>query len=163
MWTNEIIESMRDLAGHGYPASQIAAALAKKFQISATKNSVIGKCRREQIFLGRIKPVAIRSQTVIVAPRSVSHSSLKTVATEVSVAKIDAPSLKPPPTSFACIEDKWRSYGRINLVDLCEWHCRFVLGDPRRVAYDPIYCGEHRIAGKSYCEEHAKRTSGRPA
>jgi len=42
--------------------------------------------------------------------------------------------------------------GKVALVDLERHHCRFIPGDPR--AGGPIYCGDRREIGSSFCAVH---------
>jgi len=42
--------------------------------------------------------------------------------------------------------------GKVALVDLQRHHCRYIPGDPR--AGGPIYCGDRREPGSSFCPAH---------
>lgn len=50
-WTPDRIEFLRQLASEGKSASVIAKFMAERFNIDFTRNSIVGKCKREEIKL----------------------------------------------------------------------------------------------------------------
>lgn len=151
-WTDERIETLRELWAAGLSCSQIAYRLG-----GVSRNAVIGKVHR----LGLSGRTTLqRKVRVGQTPRQRRHTqkmkaffrgdSVLSPLRQAMIANEPLPT--PAPDDIA----------RISFLDLDETHCKWIPGDPRAIkSSEPQFCGLDRveIAGSRlpYCLMHAKR------
>lgn len=140
-WTDIEIDKIRDLAGKGFSAAQVAADLPGR-----SRNAVIGKSDR----IG----VHFNSQP--------ARSYVPRGQHPAKVAKVQPKVVKAQPQSFEpkiSVSERQRTdtimllfktEGKKLLLDCNSKECKFPLGgEPRR----PLACGDPIFAG-SYCGPH---------
>jgi GcrA cell cycle regulator len=148
LWTDEAVDNLKRLAGEGWSASVIAAALGAE-----SRNAVIGKANRIGIKLtGGGRAAATDRPRATARPR--------------------------PPVPFPALADggatgflalgpeverkrRWNFAGaevgemrRVSLETISEFTCRWPLGDPRSDEF--AYCGLIPAEGHSYCAGHCR-------
>lgn len=137
-WTPEAIDLLHKLFKEGKSASQTATALVERFGGTATRNSVIGKWNR----LG------------------LSNTRVRKKATEDPSANVKKPKEPPKavdPRPTPIIKSKPKAVvipltGRVALMDLGNFDCRFPIGDPVKEGFG--FCGVRAKSGSAYCSEH---------
>jgi GcrA cell cycle regulator len=158
-WTEQQIQMLKDMWGHGFSASDIAGRLGG----GLTRNAVIGKAHRLKLSAG------------LAATRGTSSGGLRTPSQVSGMADIKSsrkrvmlrplPVLPTPSTtnvtkpiqreSFRSPMDstKPRSEG-IAVTKAGDRHCRWPVGDPR--SPDFRFCGCNVHEGLPYCTDHAR-------
>ena len=149
-WTEERVEQLKKLWTEGLSASQIANRLG-----DVTRNAVIGKVHR----LG-LEPRAKPQRKNIVMGQldgnviSVSYSG-NLAFKEIPIDDIDYDKnheiLQPNIHSLDESSDQFS----VTILNLTENHCKWPQGDPG--TEDFHFCGHQPIAGRPYCEQHAKK------
>jgi GcrA cell cycle regulator len=132
----------------GLTCSQIAA------EIGVTRNAVIGKLHRLGLTTGGRpgRPPSALAQRMRTAAPVQPRERRQTRLTRIFRAIADAgPTLVPFPTE---IEVPVESAHRCSLFDLTSDRCRWPLSDPGKDDFG--FCGNHTIAGISYCAGHAR-------
>lgn len=154
-WTEQKIQMLKDMWGHGYSASEIAKRLG-----GLTRNAVIGKAHRLKLS-SRPSPIKHNEEGMI----SASDPSLANVlpsmkSTRKRVMLRPLPVVPVPSTvkasvreSFPVIEKTKRTEG-IAVTKAGERHCRWPVGDPR--SPDFRFCGCSAYEGLPYCIDHAR-------
>ncbi len=174
-WTDAAIATMADMAARGASFAQVAEHLGG----GLTRSAIGGKARRLGIVFAR-KPGG-KSPTISdkpltpaeagqLAPRGKTEVKNRpqraaplATADEVAAPAPPAPT-KPDPFASKFEGDKALKpvrnlpTGPVTLVDLCEHHCRWPLGDPSSPSFR--YCGSLRIPGSRYCVEHKTQARG---
>lgn len=139
-WTDEMVESLRQMWVEGLTATEIA----KKLGVS--KNSIVGKVHR-LCLTARPSPIKKKDE------------EMKEPEAEVSPQPVEQPTVvaKAAPKTKSVAEPKEVSPkdvdGKTRLVDLDSHTCRWPIGDPRDE--DFCFCGKKVRAGQTYCDEHS--------
>ena len=136
LWTDEAVETLRQLAREGLSASGIAAALGAE-----SRNAVIGKANRIGVKLGG-GPASASG-----APRTARPRSEK-----------PAPA---PPDDEPVSRSAWPFAGagvgqmrRVSFQEIGRAACRWPFGDPG--SGDFAYCGLEPADGRPYCAGHCR-------
>ncbi len=155
-WTEQKIQMLKDMWGHGYSASEIAKHLG-----GLSRNAVIGKAHRLKL---SSRPSPIKREDEIAGGLATQGGS--TVPTMKSTRKrvmlrplpvVPTPSTVKAPAS----KDSYRSFDStikrtegIAVTKAGERHCRWPVGDPR--SPDFRFCGCNAYEGMPYCIDHAR-------
>lgn len=158
-WTEQQIQMLKEMWGHGFSASDIAGRLGG----GLTRNAVIGKAHRLKLSAGiassrREGGAALRSPASASGISEIKSSRkrvmlrplpvLPTPSSVPSVAKpIQRESFRSP------IDGAKRSEG-IAVTKAGDRHCRWPVGDPR--SPDFRFCGCNVHEGLPYCIDHAR-------
>ena len=149
-WTEERVEQLKKLWTEGLSASQIAKRLG-----DVTRNAVIGKVHR----LGlepRAKPQRKNIATgqldgnVISVSYSGNLAYKETPIDDIGYDK-NHEIIQPNIHSLDESSDQFS----VTILNLTENHCKWPQGDPG--TEDFHFCGHQPLAGKPYCEQHAKK------
>jgi GcrA cell cycle regulator len=147
LWTAEAVEDLKRLAFEGRSASAIATALG-----AASRNAVIGKANRIGIKLngdgraaapGKTRARAHRAQWAVFSPEPGNHDSDAALASETESK-----------AAWIFSEAEVGEMQRVRFEEICEFACRWPLGDPR--AGEFAYCGLTPAKGQSYCAGHCR-------
>ncbi len=166
-WTDAKIATLRILWARGESATFIAETFG-----DMTRNAVIGKVHRLGLPYRKTQMRARCSQVAWARKDERERAAKwKSARREATVDIKPNPAKKPVPVA----EVVWRSSetpagalkamasimretetpsGRIGLLDLKEWHCRWPIGDV--FDEDFHFCGERKMSGVSFCKEHAR-------
>lgn len=161
-WTEQQIQMLKDMWGHGFSASDIAGRLGG----GMTRNAVIGKAHR------------LKLSASIAAARGDGSTGLRAPSTSTGMAGIKSskkrvmlrplpvlptPSSTPQTTQInkpfqreafrSPSETVKRSEG-IAVTKAGDRHCRWPVGDPR--SPDFRFCGCNVHEGLPYCTDHAR-------
>ena len=150
-WTEQKIQMLKDMWGHGYSASEIAKRLG-----GLTRNAVIGKAHRLKLSsrpspIKREDEVGGRLSTDSVTP--IMKSSRKRVMLRPLPPVAMPSTVRPVKDSMQAIDQLKRSEG-IAVTKAGERHCRWPIGDPR--SPDFRFCGCTAYEGLPYCIDHAR-------
>lgn len=157
-WTEQQIQMLKDMWGHGFSASDIAGRLGG----GLTRNAVIGKAHRLKLSVG------------IAAARGTGVSSLRSTAPSSTIADIKSSRKRvmlrplpvvPTPSSIPVAKPIQRESFRTNfdnakrsegipVTKAGDRHCRWPVGDPR--SPDFRFCGCNVHEGLPYCTDHAR-------
>lgn len=153
-WTDERVESLKQLWSDGLSASQIANRLG-----GITRNAVIGKVHRLGLS-GRGSPSrASRPRTrklrqpgpetgKVTQFPTAGATALKPQA-QAEAAPKPRPAPKPVPLSEVA-----PSGARCDILALNERTCRWPIGEPGTEEF--CFCGDMPKTGVPYCEHHAR-------
>jgi len=154
-WTEQKIQMLKDMWGHGYSASEIAKRLG-----GLTRNAVIGKAHRLKL---SSRPSPIRREDEAGNPINAAETVMpliKSVSKKRAMLRplppVAMPSTVKPSTgkdAFRSIDDLKRTEG-IAVTKAGERHCRWPIGDPR--SPDFRFCGCSAYEGLPYCIDHAR-------
>lgn len=157
-WTDERVERLKKLWADGVSCGVIAVRLGN----GVTRNAVIGKVARL-----KLPPRTTRMRAPIGRPPRARKASLYPGSGQAHVTprsaltnlpKVGTPRLVAEPVPLVSTD-----VARVALADLEPHHCRFIPGDPRTTPPGaPVYCGERKVEGLSYCAEHAARCTAPP-
>lgn len=157
-WTEQQIQMLKDMWGHGYSASDIAGRLGG----SLTRNAVIGKAHRLKLSAGMATTrggngSALRSSASTSGMVDIKSSRkrvmlrplpvLPTPSTTTITKPIQREAFRSP------IDNIKRSEG-IPVTKAGDRHCRWPVGDPR--SPDFRFCGCNVHEGLPYCTDHAR-------
>lgn len=135
-WTDEMVESLRQMWGEGLTANEIA----KKLGVS--KNSIVGKVHRLCL---KARPSPIKKKD------AEENEPVVDSAVSVEVEDNNASVLSEP------VKTKKRSSEKVvtgmKLMQLDSHTCRWPLGDPRDEDFS--FCGKKVRMGQTYCDEHS--------
>ena len=139
-WTDEMVESLRQMWVEGLTATEIA----KKLGVS--KNSIVGKVHR-LCLTARPSPIKkkdeeINEQEAKNTPQPVEQPTVVVKATPKAKSVAEPKEVSPKDVD-----------GKTRLVDLDSHTCRWPIGDPRDE--DFCFCGKKVRAGQTYCDEHS--------
>ena len=156
-WSEQQIQMLKDMWGHGFSASDIAGRLGG----GLTRNAVIGKAHRLKLSAGIASARGEGSTARTAAPSSTMadiKSSRKRVMLRplpVLPAPSSVPTAKPIQREAfrAPIDGAKRSEG-IAVTKAGDRHCRWPVGDPR--SPDFRFCGCNVHEGLPYCTDHAR-------
>ncbi len=156
-WTEQQIEALKKMWGHGYSASDIAKALGE----GMTRNAVIGKAHRLKLSAGPGTTVTRQEKTVSVGGSVIP--TMTKVAKKRAMLRPLPPvqqpdilvktSLPPREPTIRPIETLKKAEG-IAVTKAGEHHCRWPIGDPR--SPDFRFCGCKTVEGLPYCADHAR-------
>lgn len=146
-WTDQKIQMLREMWGHGYSASDIAKRLG-----GLTRNAVIGKAHRMKLS-GRPSPIHREDEG------RAGTTALARVArpAKKSVLRV-MPALPQPPVQAGYVPVVKRTTESLKSavppLKTTDRQCRWPHGDPR--SRDFKFCGCAAIEGLPYCPEHAR-------
>ena len=153
-WTEQKIQMLKDMWGHGYSASEIAKHLG-----GLTRNAVIGKAHRLKLS-SRPSPIKREDEGGAGLPNAASNAMpvMKTSRKRVMLRPLPVvpiPSIVKTPNkdSFRSLEGIKRTEG-IAVTKAGDRHCRWPVGDPR--SPDFRFCGCNAHEGMPYCIDHAR-------
>ena len=144
IWTDEMIEGLRQMWKKGLTANEIAKALG------VSKNSIVGKVHRLNL-TARPSPIKRKSEDenqdeqVSVQAENFSKKFVITPI-EINNTSMVAPSSE--------------QNGCLPLTELDNHTCRWPIGDPRDEGF--CFCGKKVKSGQTYCEEHAAMAYVKP-
>ena len=156
-WTEQQIQMLKEMWGHGFSASDIAGRLGS----GLTRNAVIGKAHRLKLSAG----MASRGETGV-GLRTPSPSSgmadIKSSRKRVMLRPL--PVLPTPSTTtitkpiqreaYRSPADNIKRSEGIAVTKAGDRHCRWPVGDPR--SPDFRFCGCTVHEGLPYCTDHAR-------
>ncbi len=152
-WTEQKIQMLKEMWGHGYSASEIAKRLG-----GLTRNAVIGKAHRLKL---SSRPSPIKRDEDgrmgnmppdVISP--IVRTSTKKRAMLRQLPPVALPStIKPTKEGIPAFENLRRTEG-IAVTKASERHCRWPIGDPR--SPDFRFCGCNAYEGLPYCIDHAR-------
>lgn len=149
-WSEKEIAQLRALAAEGHTSSQIAKALGR------TRNSVIGKCRRNSIQLKGPVPFAFRDLGTP-AERKPPQIEPAKPKRQKAPQRRRAVLLDPIQTTAAVLPPLQALAG-VPFFDLPPNGCRFGLwGNDRPDFRDKRFCGAPKLPGRPWCQDHALR------
>ena len=140
-WTKDRIDWLLRLRSAGLTGSQIAS------RMGISRSAAIGKLYR----LNGSKPVresAKRNSSSIMKPSASSYSSYVMTSAVNTLRKISEKMEAASPPELPMKR-------AIPLVDLPENGCRWPVNDPAH-GQEFLFCGDHKMGGKSYCRHHAE-------
>lgn len=157
VWTDQQIQTLKQMWGNGYSANDIAKNLGG----SVTRNAVIGKAHRLKLSAG-----LSASGRTTVEPTSKTRGVVMASITKISKRRTALRAMPPihqseaparatviPDPILRPIEIVRRSEG-IPVTKAGERHCRWPIGDPR--SPDFRFCGCETQEGLPYCTHHAR-------
>lgn len=156
-WTEQKIQALKEMWGHGYSASEIAKHLG-----GLTRNAVIGKAHRLKL---SSRPLSSKTGGETAASRVTAVASTGAPAIKSSQKRVmlrplpvvPTPSLpsksSEPKETLSAFENVKRSEG-IAVTKAGDRHCRWPVGDPR--SPDFRFCGCPAHEGMPYCIDHAR-------
>jgi GcrA cell cycle regulator len=153
-WTEQKIQMLKDMWGHGYSASEIAKHLG-----GLTRNAVIGKAHRLKL---SSRPSPIKSANESTAGLAGSPGNLPPIMkqTRKRVMLRPLPVVPAPSTVKTPNKESFRSFDTIKRTEgiavtkAGDRHCRWPVGDPR--SPDFRFCGCNAYEGMPYCIDHAR-------
>ncbi|MFY9288742.1 MAG: GcrA family cell cycle regulator [Alphaproteobacteria bacterium] len=151
-WTEQKIQALKEMWGHGYSASEIAKHLG-----GLTRNAVIGKAHRLKLS-SRPSPIKREDENSpgisIENPMPAMKSPRKRVMLRPLPVVPTPSSVKPAPKeAFRGLDSIKRTEG-IAVTKAGDRHCRWPVGDPR--SPDFRFCGCNAYEGMPYCIDHAR-------
>ncbi|MFM2423436.1 MAG: hypothetical protein RL291_1966 [Pseudomonadota bacterium] len=153
-WTDERVETLKQLWKDGLSASQIAARLG-----SVTRNAVIGKVHRLGL-AGRATKTRVTTRRVRRAQnpanplnpmRRVPQKSRFQGPGNPALRELYAQSEPVHVIEELVIPMTERKY----IATLTESCCRWPIGDPQLADFH--FCGKKKVNGLPYCEHHSRR------
>jgi GcrA cell cycle regulator len=151
-WTEQKIQMLKDMWGHGYSASEIAKRLG-----GLTRNAVIGKAHRLKLS-SRPSPIKRDEEGRAQMPPAITTPIVRASKKRAMLRPLPPVSLppgtsKPAEKGMAAFESLRRTEG-IAVTKAGERHCRWPIGDPR--SPDFRFCGCAAYEGLPYCIDHAR-------
>lgn len=159
-WTEQQIQMLKDMWGHGFSASDIANRLGG----GLTRNAVIGKAHRLKLSAGLGATRSTPSPLRTAAPATGGIADIKSPRKRVMLRPL--PVLPTPSTTASSVakpmqRDAFRSTvdttkrsEGIAVTKAGDRHCRWPVGDPR--SPDFRFCGCNVHEGLPYCIDHAR-------
>jgi GcrA cell cycle regulator len=154
-WTEQKIQALKDMWGHGYSASEIAKHLG-----GLTRNAVIGKAHRLKLS-SRPSPIKREDEDRIGISSAVENVSLmKSSRKRVMLRPLPVLPVPPAIVAKTPVKDVFRGLEGIKRTEgiavtkAGERHCRWPVGDPR--SPDFRFCGCTAHEGMPYCIDHAR-------
>lgn len=153
MWTDEMVDLLKAEHLAGSSATMISRQIAEKFNVSKSRNAVIGKLHRMGLVrslrdLGHVYPKARRALPLKPVAQGGTGLQARVKMLRALHAKMEAAVNEKPAREGPV--------GGIELLNLERWHCRWVLNDPRSEE-GARFCGAEKVAGYSYCAHHCNR------
>jgi GcrA cell cycle regulator len=158
-WTEQQIQMLKDMWGHGFSASEIAGRLGG----GLTRNAVIGKAHRLKLS-SRPSPIQGAEEDSGRMPiPSNGIPSMKSSRKRVMLRPLPVLPVAPSTTvkalnkdingAFSSFDNIKRTEG-VAVTKAGERHCRWPVGDPR--SPDFRFCGCMAYEGLPYCIDHAR-------
>jgi GcrA cell cycle regulator len=155
-WTEQQIQMLKDMWGHGFSASDIAGRLGG----GLTRNAVIGKAHRLKLSAG-LAARGAGSPGMRPAP-SAGMADIKSSRKRVMLRPLPVlptpsgtTSAKPVQReAFRSPADPAKRSEGIAVTKAGDRHCRWPVGDPR--SPDFRFCGCTVHEGLPYCTDHAR-------
>ena len=144
LWTAEAVEDLKRLALEGRSASVIATALG-----AASRNAVIGKANRIGIRLNGDGRAARPGKTRAGARRAHWAAASSQPGRSDTLARGGESK-----AAWSFAEAEVGEMQRVRFEEICEFACRWPLGDPRTGEF--AYCGLAPVRGQSYCAGHCR-------
>lgn len=142
-WTDEEVQTLRELLEQGFSASQIASVLGTK-----TRNAVIGKAHRLGIGRGKIGNGGARPKTIRKPAMNRKQTNFN-----LSLGRKTAP--RPPVAARTSAVPITPINGDgITILELRRSQCHAVVGSSRPESGLPRYCGHPAWEHTPYCEGH---------
>ena len=155
-WTEQQIQMLKDMWGHGFSASEIATRLGT----GLTRNAVIGKAHRLKLS-SRPSPIKREDEEEgRGVPTSVSLSAMKSSRKRVMLRPLPVMPVPPVSTVKTLTKDAFRPVEAIKRTEgiavtkAGDRHCRWPVGDPR--SPDFRFCGCAVYESLPYCVDHAR-------
>lgn len=126
--------------------------IAKALNCDLTRSAIIAKMHRRGMKRASVpKPkreAPVRKPKPVKPPKPRAPFALQDYKT-LRAFKASEGWLPPTPAN---------DVARVPLEELKAKHCRWIAGDPKKVArLDPLYCGHDRQPGLAYCARHSAR------
>ncbi len=166
----DVVQTVRDLAGRGLSASQIGP------QVGKTRSAVIGLCHRRGIVLRGStcgpRPRRPQQETRLEPKKRGSAGGTITAIRAKMKARAQAPCAPPaepakiaPPIESADTAPAPDRPRIASVVDLEPHHCKWPIGDPRHPDFG--FCGATALlkddgSYKPYCADHDRQARPRP-
>lgn len=163
-WTEQKIEMLKEMWGHGYSASEIAKQLG-----GLTRNAVIGKAHRLKLSVrGSVPRIEANKQqrspitsSIVSASSSSGQGNAKSSVRKRVMLRplpnMPLPTEMPPhqerTSTFHALDNIKRSEG-ISVTKAGDRQCRWPVGDPR--SPDFRFCGCPAYESLPYCIDHAR-------
>ena len=156
-WTDQKIQMLKDMWGHGYSASEIAKRLG-----GLTRNAVIGKAHRLKLSAGTASTKRAPIDGGYNAPAGEVVSSMKSTRKRVMLRPLPVVPTPTATVAKAPVREAFpipdvsavkRTEG-IAVTKAGDRHCRWPVGDPR--SPDFRFCGCNAYEGMPYCIDHAR-------
>jgi GcrA cell cycle regulator len=150
-WSDERIDFLKKMWADGLSASQIYRRLG-----AVSRSAVIGKLHRLGL-PGRAKrqlfsnPHKNRPRKLVRKPRAYPKVVTRFGRSSARLWDDLGPAEPLPAVEEIVIPEKERK----QLVDLEQNDCRWPIGDPKQAGFH--FCGRRKVAGLSYCMDHARR------
>lgn len=142
IWSDDRIQTLRDLFAAKHSASEIAASLG-----GVTRNAVCGKLARLGLVRGwgpqhpdkviKVKPARVRKFKAPLPP--------------------GAPKFNPQP--FICADAADIVPLNITFADLQDGDCKWPYDAPAGSAISHVFCGHPALSEKPYCQGHTRLSS----
>ena len=153
-WTEQQIQMLKDMWGHGFSASEIAGRLGG----GLTRNAVIGKAHRLKLS-SRPSPIKREDEErndAVAGVMPITRMAKKRAMLRPLPVLPVPPSAAAKPASkdiFRAMDNIKRSEG-IAVTKAGDRHCRWPVGDPR--SPDFRFCGCAAYESMPYCIDHAR-------
>lgn len=142
-WTEEMIQSLKDMWKQGLTTNEIAKNLG------VSKNSIVGKVHRLNL---TARPSPIKKKEEIAAEQAAAAAAAAEQAEKSSAKFTRKITINTVEIKTSETEKKSNSRG-VELTELDNHTCRWPLGDPREENF--CFCGKRVRGGQTYCEEHS--------
>lgn len=153
-WTAELNDQLTSLYREGLSCSMIAARLP----VEVSRNAVIGKLHRLGLTSKGQRPrVHLPSGAAAHKKRRKRHLRMHSVAPKSPKTSKSATALMSIPVIPLPSPDPLDVPLVANLIDLEPHHCRWPIGHVGEPGFG--FCGQHHVAGSSYCAHHANRST----
>jgi len=158
-WTEQQIQMLKDMWGHGFSASEIAGRLGG----GLTRNAVIGKAHRLKLS-SQLASAQSGEEGVSRAAAAEGLAPMKSSRKRVMLRPLPVLPVAPSTTvkalnnkgtasAFSSFDNIKRTEG-VAVTKAGERHCRWPVGDPR--SPDFRFCGCMAYEGLPYCIDHAR-------
>jgi GcrA cell cycle regulator len=149
----------------GYSASQIAVLVNDKFEISATRNAIIGRLSRLGVTKGRTagggyttaNPAPKKPTSARTNPQEAARIIKRTASTRAATNIVHAQRIKDAPAVLKAIEDAPsvapESHQHVAYPDLDEGMCAWPISGTGQTM---VCCGGKAMIRKPYCAHHAR-------
>lgn len=164
-WTDERVALLGKLWKEGKTAKEIAQALGE----GVTRNAVIGKAHRLNLSgrsspIQKDKPPKAKNNTKAVSKTTSTSTGTHSETQQKNKSPFPQPANKNTNPSAKKLHSKTDNVkdiseqksksDRITMHDLKGSMCRWPFGDPQEKDFH--FCGDRKMPGFPYCEEHAK-------
>jgi GcrA cell cycle regulator len=152
LWPEARVKRMLALMAQGKSSAQIAKALGK----GTTRNAVLGKIHRLKLADKLEAPYKVEKPKDDPAVAKVKRVLARQHRASYGFGAAAVPSLSTPPrkieaTEYDAIDPA--TPGLLRMMELRRHHCRWPLNNALGGEY--YFCGDQKVAGRSYCEKHA--------